>query len=54
MRGVKHVLGLAPGGMMLMDGAASLTMFRSVVAVFVFGDALMVILFGCCRGRIRR
>ena len=53
MGGAERVLGLASWGMMLMDGPANFTMFRSLVAVFVLGDALMVVLFGYC-GRIRR
>ena len=54
MRGVKHVLGLASRLVMLMDRPASFTVLRSLVAMFVFGDALMVVFFGSSRGRIHR
>ena len=54
MRGVNHVLGLASRLVMLMDRPASFTVLGSRVAMFVFGDPLMVVFFGSCRGRIRR
>ena len=38
----------------LMDGPANFTTFRSLVAVFVFGDVLMIVLFGRCRDRSHR